>query len=315
MDDFDDAGLDEALSTYDARNVNKSAPARAAPAEPLNKGAPVVQPTPQRLPRPPGFNAVLVSTRQKGNPVLSHIKNVPWEYGDIVPDYVVGASTCVLFLSLRYHRLHPEYIYNRMQVLGRSYNLRILLIWVDIENHSDPLRELTKTSVVNNLTIVLAWSIPEAGRYLETFKSLEHANPSMIQERPSDDVTTRMVDTITSVRSINKNDAIGLLGTVGSLRKAFNTSEEELASVAGWGAIKVKRFHKAVNEPFVVNSLTTRRQNPIPSGRSTKQVAPASTLTATVEDAQPAKTNVNGGEKESSTTAGVMSALAKLRDR
>lgn len=36
---------------------------------------------------------------QKGNPLLQHIRNVGWEYGDIVPDYQVGVASCVLFLS------------------------------------------------------------------------------------------------------------------------------------------------------------------------------------------------------------------------
>ena len=42
--------------------------------------------------------------------MLPHIKGVAWEYADIVPDYQVGLSSGVLFLSLKYHRLHPEYI-------------------------------------------------------------------------------------------------------------------------------------------------------------------------------------------------------------
>lgn len=35
---------------------------------------------------------------QRGNPVLKFVRNVPWEFGDIVPDYVLGQSTCALFL-------------------------------------------------------------------------------------------------------------------------------------------------------------------------------------------------------------------------
>lgn len=35
---------------------------------------------------------------QRGNPVLKAIQGVGWEYGDIVPDYQVGANTCVLYL-------------------------------------------------------------------------------------------------------------------------------------------------------------------------------------------------------------------------
>jgi DNA excision repair protein ERCC-1 len=34
--------------------------------------------------------------------------------------------------SLRYHRLHPEYIHQRIERLGQSYNLRILLLMCDI---------------------------------------------------------------------------------------------------------------------------------------------------------------------------------------
>lgn len=36
---------------------------------------------------------------QRGNPIIPFIKGVPWEYGEIVPDYVVGAHSCVLYLS------------------------------------------------------------------------------------------------------------------------------------------------------------------------------------------------------------------------
>lgn len=46
-------------------------------------------------------NAVLVSHKQKGNPVLKHIANVRKEFSDIVPDYMIGANSCALFLSLR----------------------------------------------------------------------------------------------------------------------------------------------------------------------------------------------------------------------
>ena len=46
-------------------------------------------------------NAILVSQRQKGNPVLQHIRNVRFAFADIIPDYQMGQQTCALFLSLR----------------------------------------------------------------------------------------------------------------------------------------------------------------------------------------------------------------------
>lgn len=46
-------------------------------------------------------NAILVSRRQEGNPVLKHIRNVRFQFADIIPDYQMGGQTCALFLSLR----------------------------------------------------------------------------------------------------------------------------------------------------------------------------------------------------------------------
>lgn len=34
--------------------------------------------------------------------------------------------------SLRYHNLHPDYIHQRLQSLGKSFALRILLVQVDV---------------------------------------------------------------------------------------------------------------------------------------------------------------------------------------
>lgn len=54
-------------------------------------------------------------------------RQVPWEFSDIVPDYILGAKTCALFLSLRYHQLNPSYLADRVQALGRNYELQVCL--------------------------------------------------------------------------------------------------------------------------------------------------------------------------------------------
>lgn len=74
--------------------------------------------------------SVLVSPKQRGNPLLQSVCNVPWEFEDIIPDYQMGRSTCALFLSLKYHNLNPDYIHERLKKLGKSYELRILLVQV-----------------------------------------------------------------------------------------------------------------------------------------------------------------------------------------
>jgi DNA excision repair protein ERCC-1 len=238
-----------------AGNSAQHAPVNAAQTANAPK---VQQPKPQALPSRSGPSSILVSPRQKGNPLLNNVRSVAWEYSDIPADYVVGATTCALFLSLKYHRLHPEYIYNRIRDLKGQYNLRILLTMVDIENHEEPLKELSKTSLVNNVTVMLCWSAQEAGRYLELFKTFENAAPTSIRAQQSSTYSEKMVEFITVPRSINKTDAVGLVSNFGSIRTAINAGPEEIGLIAGWGDKKVQRWNNAVREPFRVKKAARR---------------------------------------------------------
>ena len=183
---------------------------------------------------------------------------MPWEYGDIIPDYILGVTTCALFLSLKYHRLHPEYIYTRIKQLQGKYNLRVVLVMVDIDNHEDSLKELSKTSLINNVTLVLCWSAAEGGRYLELFKSFENAAPTAIKQHQSTSYSDRMVDFITTPRSVNKTDAVSLVSQFGSIRTAVNARHEDVAGIAGWGEKKVERWCASVREPFRIQRAAKR---------------------------------------------------------
>jgi DNA excision repair protein ERCC-1 len=218
----------------------------------------VVQPKPQALPKRAGPASIIVSPRQKGNRLLELIRSVPWEYGDILADYLLGLTTCCLFLSLKYHRLHPEYIYTRIRNLQGKYALRIVLVLVDIPNHEDPLRELSKTSLINNVTLILCWSAAEGARYLELFKTYENAAPTSIKQHQSTKYADRMVDFITTPRSINKTDSVSLVSQFGSLRTAVNARQEEVGQIAGWGDKKVQRWCASVREPFRVQRAAKR---------------------------------------------------------
>lgn len=85
-------------------------------------------------------HAILVNPKQRGNPLLKSISNVVWEFEDIVPDYVVGRTACILFLSLRYHNLNPDYIHNRLKLLGKMFELRVLLVQVDTKVSIEALK-------------------------------------------------------------------------------------------------------------------------------------------------------------------------------
>ncbi|KAK5691076.1 ssDNA endonuclease and repair protein rad10 [Elasticomyces elasticus] len=229
---------------------------RGSNAAPSKSG--VVQPKPQALAKRSGPASIIVSPRQKGNPILNNVKSMPWEYGDIPADYVLGVTTCALFLSLKYHRLHPEYIYTRIKNLQGKYNLRIILCMVDIQNHEESLKELSKTSLINNVTVVLCWSAAEGGRYLELFKTYENAAPTSIKQHQSTGYSDRMIDFVTTPRSINKTDAVSLVSQFGTIRTAVNARHEDVATIAGWGEKKVQRWCTAVREPFRIKRAAKR---------------------------------------------------------
>ncbi|CAB4405628.1 unnamed protein product [Rhizophagus irregularis] len=197
-------------------------------------------------------NSIIVNGCQRGNPVLQFIRNVPWEFGDIVPDYVVGQTTCALFLSLRYHRLHPEYIYNRMDKLVHSYVLRILLVLVDTDSHKESIRELTKICVINNFTMILSWSSEEAGRYLETYKVFEHKPPDLIMEKIENDYLSKLTHCMTQIRFVNKTDVVTLASTFGSLKNIMEATPEDMSICPGIGEQKVKKIQDAFEQPFSV---------------------------------------------------------------
>jgi DNA excision repair protein ERCC-1 len=219
-----------------------------------------VQPTPQALSLPGSSSSILVSPRQKANPLLTHLLTQRWEYTDSVADYVLSPTTCALFLSLKYHRLHPDYIYTRIRKLGRSFGLRILLIQVDVDAHEEPLRELNKTGLVNGLTLVCAWSSREAARWLELYKAFSPStatgDPSasraidQIRKPQPRSYTERIVEFGTVPRGVNKTDAVALISARGSVRAAVNVSAEELVALQGWGERKSKAWLDAVNRGF-----------------------------------------------------------------
>ncbi|XP_054039884.1 DNA excision repair protein ERCC-1 isoform X2 [Rissa tridactyla] len=195
-------------------------------------------------------SGIVASPRQRGNPVLKFVRNVPWEFGDVVPDYVLGQSTCALFLSLRYHHLHPGYIHDRLRQLGRSYGLQLLLVQVDKDPHQ-ALKELAKVCILADCTLLLAWSPEEAGRYLETYKAYEQKPPDLLKERVEQDFLSRMTDCLTSVKSVNKTDALSLLTTFGSLAAVVGASREDLSLCPGVGPQKAKRLFDVLHEPFL----------------------------------------------------------------
>lgn len=203
-------------------------------------------------PKPVGSgSSIIVSPRQRGNPILKYVRSVPWEFGEVVPDYVLGQTTCALFLSLRYHNLNPNYIHERLKQLGQTFTLRVLLVQVDVKDPHHALKELARICIMADCTLILAWSPEEAGRYLETYKSYEKKPADALKEQVEKNYLSKVTDCLTTVKSINKTDAMTLLSTFSSVDGIINASKEDLVLCPGLGPQKARRLYDVLHKPFL----------------------------------------------------------------
>ena len=157
--------------------------------------------------------SLVVNGNQRGNPVLRHLKQT-FEFKDIVPDYQIE-KTGILYLSLRYHQLHPEYVFTRSRKLGLGFKLRILLILVDIDNPNICLKELNRVCIDHELTLILSWTEEEAARYIDHFTTLQFAPPDAIQTKVDQNDFSKLTHALTEVKSVNKTDVMTLVSHFG----------------------------------------------------------------------------------------------------
>ncbi|KAH9987048.1 hypothetical protein BJV77DRAFT_1070710 [Russula vinacea] len=263
-------------------------------------------------------------------PIVECIRNVPKEFGDILPDYQVGRTTGVLFLrfllfflsrsrltasrfwdrSLRYHRLHPEYIHQRIERLGLSYNLRVLLLMCDISEHQEPIRELTRSgrepafpprptdeqtnshtrpshsTECTGLAGVVAHSADEAGQYLTAYKQSEHRQPTLIRERIDKTPSALLRTALTSIPRVNKTDVETLRASFGSFARIAQADAAELARLPGFGPKKVSRLKDAFERPFRTGTTSALAASSTSASTSTL-AAPTSASSASMEPPPP----------------------------
>ncbi|CAL4934402.1 unnamed protein product [Urochloa decumbens] len=280
-------------------------------------------PQPTSTPRPPqasssapapqSKNAILVSHRQRGNPLLKHIRNARWSFADVVPDYVLGQSSCALYLSIRYHLLHPDYLYYRIRELQKNFRLRVILCHIDVDDVVKPLKEITRTALLHDCTLLCGWSLEECGRYLETIKVYENKPADIIREHTDNDYMSRLTHALTSVRHVNKTDVVTLGSSFGSLSQVMNASMEELARCPGIGERKVKRLYDTFHEPFKRVSARPNLVVPDTPDREKASDQPSSTNDGLENTAE--KPGASKKKKGSDVRSALTAAFAKYSEK
>jgi DNA excision repair protein ERCC-1 len=218
-----------------------SQPNAGLPKNPLKSTGTASQPVTSRR------ATILVNSKQKGNPLLRSIELNNVQFSEILPDYVMGRVCCALFLSLKYHNVYPNYVYERINSLGKQYQLRVMVVLVDIPNANQPLKELMQVCLLSDFVLMCAWTFEEAGKIIDTYKVFENRSAESLMDKQAINKSSDyqgLLDSISSIKSINKTDAISLVSTFESLERLIKASTDQLAVVPGLGPTKAKVIHE-----------------------------------------------------------------------
>lgn len=200
---------------------------------------------------------IIVSRTQRGNPVLEHVRDVRLiEEKGLRVDYVTSQTTGVLFLSMKYHNVRPDYIFQRLSKLGNAYSLRLLLVKKDETNVLTTIKELTSICLDNNLTMIVVSSDEEAAAYLSELWKRSGTRGTTIQGRVKDDYKEQLHHVLTRIPTVNKSDVAQLSANFGSLRNILR-SADNLDELPRFGATKTRHFRNAVNEPFTMSKSSS----------------------------------------------------------
>lgn len=142
---------------------------------------------------------------------------------------------------------------------------------VNDENNLPALQELNRIAFMHEYTLIQAWSNIECARYIETFKAYEGKSAASIQERVENEFLPKVTGILTTVRSVNRTDAVTLLDMFGSLRGISRASQEDLLQCPGVGDKKGQRIYEAFHEPFVRRPVLAASRTDLEASGATEQ--------------------------------------------
>ncbi|KAL8272994.1 hypothetical protein Esti_003047 [Eimeria stiedai] len=201
---------------------------------------------------PKASSMVIASVRQQANPILKYFSSVPFCIAPIAPDFLVGVGVCVVFLSLKYHRLHPKQLLHRLLPLQRSRELskRFLLLLNDVEGAHASLAQVILHAFHYGFMLIVAASPAEAAELLQQLKISENRAPDLLQPTLDDRHAPRCFEVLRVLPAVNRADVVSLAKEFGCMRNIFLAQQEQLQQCPGIGPKKVRSLLAAFQEPF-----------------------------------------------------------------
>ncbi|CAE7562413.1 ERCC1 [Symbiodinium natans] len=201
-------------------------------------------------------HAIVAKSRQQKNPIINCVRSTHIDFvedSELKPDFLAGPETAVIFISLKFQRIHQEYLKGRVQALGDFRN-RVLLCRVDLEQPDESLEQVTLAAFHGKLSLLLAWTDAEAAAYLETLHRYQSKGAEALQKRVTQgDNRARLLEVLTTIKGINKTDAASLTSRFGSFAQITRSTDEDFLRCPGIGDKKVKQLASVLHKPFFPN--------------------------------------------------------------
>lgn len=201
---------------------------------------------------PKAGSMVIASLRQQANPILKYFSSVPFCLAPIVPDFLVGVGVCVVFLSLKFHRLHPKQLLHRLVPLQRHRELskRFLLLLNDIDGAHATLAQVILHAFHHGFTLLVAASPAEAAELLQQLKVSENRAPDSLQPTLDGRHAPRCAEVLRVLPAVNRADFVSLAKEFGCMKNIFLAQQQQLHQCPGIGPKKVRALLAAFQEPF-----------------------------------------------------------------
>jgi len=189
------------LDAYEAiTNPSVSAPLpRPAVTATSRPSAPLAAQNRPRKALKPG--AIAVSKSQSGNPLLTHLSSFSVADHDMIEDFALSDTCSSLFLSVKFHKLSPQYIGKRMEAMRRKVKTQVLVVHVDDADCEKCLLEIHGLAMAFHFVVVLAWSLQEAARYLEAYAKYSVTGATsikLLEGKQATDLNVKTVEILTT---------------------------------------------------------------------------------------------------------------------
>ena len=191
--------------------------------------------------------SVNVNQNQHGNPILNHIIQVPYNIvEELSVDFAPNQVTGMFFLSLSYHRLHPEYVEGKLKE-NLPFKLKILLLKLDVGDYASTLKDLYVLATQYKFKCMVGSNIQECGSIIEQFCIYANKPADFLMPRTNSEYLDQVQTALTSIKGVNKSDALTLITNFKSISKLAKATKEELAECPGIADVKIHRILGILN--------------------------------------------------------------------